>query len=95
MKSESLPLARLGVLKCIALLTFFAGARGSRLDDPISLTVSTGGGNKSSPLLYGLMFEVSISVKSLAVFMLTSHAAGDGPFWYGTKPHITDPTNLM
>lgn len=68
MKPESLPFARFGVLRCIAFLTFLVGAHGSQPDGPISLTVSTGGGNKSSPVLYGVMFEVSISVKSLVVF---------------------------
>lgn len=49
----------LGVAACIALVTSLAVTltRGSNYG-PVTLTVQSDGGNKSSPLLYGIMFEV-------------------------------------
>jgi len=60
MKSNAVTYASLGAATCIALVTCLAGAlaNGNASNDPISLTVATEGGNKSSPLLYGTMFEV-------------------------------------
>ena len=49
----------IGLATCIALVTSLAGALTSE-EKPgkLTLTVSRDGGNSSSPLLYGIMFEV-------------------------------------
>jgi alpha-N-arabinofuranosidase len=61
MKQNSVTYASLGAATCIALVTCLAGAlaHSNGSNDPISLIVASDGGNKSSPLLYGVMFEVS------------------------------------
>jgi hypothetical protein len=50
-----------GLATTIALATCLAGAlaEGNGSTVPLRLTVAREGGNKSSPLLYGVMFEVS------------------------------------
>lgn len=50
-----------GLAASIALATCLAGAlaKGNSSTVPLRLTVAREGGNKSSPLLYGVMFEVS------------------------------------
>jgi alpha-N-arabinofuranosidase len=61
MKSELVTYASLGAASCIALMTCLAGALAegdNSSTGPIVLTVASEGGNKSSPLLYGIMFEV-------------------------------------
>lgn len=49
----------LGAAACIALVISLPVTltRGSHVG-PVTLTVQSEGGNKSSPLLYGIMFEV-------------------------------------
>lgn len=67
MKSESVTLTCAGLATSIALATCLTGALAggnspaerNNSTVPVSLTVATEGGNKSSPLLYGVMFEVS------------------------------------
>lgn len=55
-------------LWCMLLVSIFlcaVNASSKGVSDPVILSVSNEGGNKSSPLLYGVMFEVS----SLILFM--------------------------
>ncbi|KAJ5366732.1 hypothetical protein N7541_000673 [Penicillium brevicompactum] len=58
MKS-ALNFASLGIAICIALPSLLIGvaAQGNESTDPIQLTIASDHGNKSSPLLYGIMFE--------------------------------------
>lgn len=66
MKSESVTCAGLAT-SIVLLATCLIGAlaegdnstKGNSSTVPISLIVAREGGNKSSPLLYGVMFEVS------------------------------------
>jgi alpha-N-arabinofuranosidase len=55
-----------GFASSIALATCLGGAlaKTNSSSVPLHLTVETEGGNKSSPILYGVMFEVS---KKLAI----------------------------
>lgn len=55
------PVSGAGLASSIALATCLAGAlaKGNSSTVPLRLTVASEGGNKSSPLLYGVMFEVS------------------------------------
>jgi hypothetical protein len=86
MKSDSVTYASLGAATCIALITCLAGALAQGNNSPsgpVVLTVASEGGNKSSPLLYGIMFEVS----NLALYVKTSLtdllSLGNGSFRYG------------
>lgn len=49
----------IGAAICIALVTSLAVTFAGGSDvGPVTLTVQSEGGNKSSPFLYGIMFEV-------------------------------------
>lgn len=99
MKSNSVTYSSLGAARCIALATCLAGAlaysNGSV--DPISLTISSEGGNKSSPLLYGIMFEVSTArlLRSMTV-SLTFRLSRKwtilvwNPHWVSPQALLTD-----
>jgi alpha-N-arabinofuranosidase len=73
MKSESVKCA--GLATSVALATCLTGVlaggnsstEGNSSTVPVSLTVEREGGNKSSPLLYGVMFEVSNKLALCAI----------------------------
>lgn len=83
MKSESVTCARIAT--CIALVTC-AAASIPRNDSTttVHLTVANEGGNKSSPLLYGVMFEVRSKSSFCAINNRVANDLfqGNGPFWY-------------
>jgi alpha-N-arabinofuranosidase len=83
MKSGKVVYSCLAAATCIALVTCLAGAltHHHASSGSVSLAVGKDGGNKSSSLLYGMMFEVrnshlSFVEKSLIIIL----AIGNGPF---------------
>jgi alpha-N-arabinofuranosidase len=71
MKSGTVVYSSLTAATCIALVTCLAGAltHHHASSGSVSLAVGKDGGNKSSPLLYGMMFEV----RNLISFSLQDH----------------------
>lgn len=73
MKSGAVVYSSLAAALCIALVTCLAGAlthHHTISSGSVSLAVDKDGGNKSSPLLYGMMFEVRVFEDFLAAKLL-------------------------
>lgn len=54
-----------------ATFIFTKAIANNSISEPVTLEVSRDGGNKSSPLLYGIMFEVVLN-PSLLKFLVTN-----------------------